>query len=301
MKKIINFLLLIGFFYITIQVFINGYLIRTSIFNALNIWFYQLLPNLFPMFLLSDFLLNYGFAYYLAIIFKKTFELLFKISGAGAYIFFMSMLSGFPSSAKYIKEGYDSHLISLEEANKLLTFTHFASPLFILGFVKHIVGLSNALLILIIHYSTNIIIGFFFRNTSSNKLNSPKTDIKSFGIVLKNSIKKSIDTLLLILGTVIFFMIINTIINNSHLPLSFKYLANLLLEMTNAINYVGKMKTSINITLIAMILSFGGLSVHFQVLSIIADSKIKYQPYLLARLIHALISGLLVFMINMLM
>ena len=49
-----------------------------------------------------------------------------------------------------------------------------------------------------------------------------------------------------------------------------------------------------------MIISFGGLCIHFQVLSII-DGKIKYQPYLLARLLHAIISGMLVFIISKLM
>ena len=40
-----------------------------------------------------------------------------------------------------------------------------------------------------------------------------------------------------------------------------------------------------------MILSFGGFSVHMQVLGIISDAKIKYKPFLLARVLHAILSG----------
>ncbi len=295
MKKIVNFLLLFFFIYITIQIFINNDNIKFCFFEAINIWYYQVLPNLLPMFMINSFLLNYGFAHFLAIIFEKPFYYLFKINGIGVYIFFMSMLSGFPSSAKYIKEVYDENLISKEEATKLLAFTHFSSPLFILGFIKSIVGFNTAIIILIVHYSTNIIIGLLFRNISESDNKKMVYNVKPFGTILKNSIKNSIDTLLLILGTIIFFMIINTIINNSNLPFIFKYFTNIFLEMTNGINYVKN-----NPILIVMILSFGGLCVHFQVLSII-DGKIKYQPYLLARLLHAFISGMLVFIISKLM
>ena len=295
MKKTVHFLTLFLFIYITIQVFIYSDNIKICILEAINIWYYQVLPNLFPMFIISSFLLNYGLAYFLSIIFEKPFNYLFKISGCGGYIFFMSMLSGFPSSAKYINDAYDNNLISKSEATKLLMFTHFGSPLFILGFIKSIVGFNSALLILIIHYSTNIIIGLLFRNMSELSHSKIKYSVKPFGIVLKNSIKNTIDTLLLILGTIIFFMIINTIISNSNLPFIFKYFANIFLEMTNGINYIQN-----NPVLITMIISFGGLCIHFQVLSII-DGKIKYQPYLSARLLHAIISGMLVFIISKLM
>lgn len=299
MKKIVNFFCLFFFIYITIQVFSNNILIKRCVYDALNIWYYQLLPNLFPMFILSSFLINYGFAYYLAFIFKKPFFYLFKINNTGVYIFFMSMLTGFPSSAKYIKDSYDEGLITEEDATKLLTFTHFASPLFILGFIRSIVGLKTALFLLIIHYSTNILIGVLFRNINGLNSDTITIKVKPFGVVLKNSIKTAFDTLFLILGTIIFFMIINTIINQSLLPISIKYIVNLFLEMTTAINYVKDFRY--NYLLIVMILSFGGLCVHFQVISIISGSKIKYQPYLLARFIHALLAGMLVFIIKMLM
>ena len=48
-------------------------------------------------------------------------------------------------------------------------------------------------------------------------------------------------------------------------------------------------------TIIGMILSFGGISVHMQVKSIISDTPIKYQPYLVARLLHSSITGLLIY------
>ena len=46
-----------------------------------------------------------------------------------------------------------------------------------------------------------------------------------------------------------------------------------------------------------MIISFGGLSVHMQIFSILSDTKIKYLPFLTARVMHAFISSFLVFIL----
>ena len=42
-----------------------------------------------------------------------------------------------------------------------------------------------------------------------------------------------------------------------------------------------------------MIISFGGLSVHLQVMSILSNTKVKYLPFLFSRIIHAILSGIL--------
>ena len=44
-----------------------------------------------------------------------------------------------------------------------------------------------------------------------------------------------------------------------------------------------------------MILSFGGLSVHMQLIGILSKSRIKYFPYLTARILHATIASILFF------
>ena len=45
--------------------------------------------------------------------------------------------------------------------------------------------------------------------------------------------------------------------------------------------------------LMTMFLSFGGLSIHLQVISQIVDIDIKYFKFLIARIYHSIISGLI--------
>lgn len=301
MKKIKSLMILIFLIYITLQTLIHSEEVIESVLTSINIWKNSIFPSLFPFFILSELLINYGLSDYMTKIFSPFMNKLFKISGRTSFIFFMSMLSGFPSSAKYTKALYEKNEINEFEATKILMFSHFSNPLFILGFVSLFLNKNICLLILIIHYTTNIIIGLIFRNyyTSIEKNIIIKRSERKFGVALGEAIKNSIDTLLLILGTITFALIINTIINQLDLNIYFKILINSFLEMSGGINYIGNSILPLNIkaVLITMILSFGGISVHFQVVSILSNTKIKYQPYLIARLLHCAISGILVFIL----
>ena len=61
------------------------------------------------------------------------------------------------------------------------------------------------------------------------------------------------------------------------------------LKCLESINLPSNLKALIAV----IILSFGGLSVHMQVITIISDTKIKYFPYFIGRIIHTAISALI--------
>ena len=119
---------------------------------------------------------------------------------------------------------------------------------------------------------------------------------KTIGSIISNSLINSINTLLLILGVVTTFLIISTIIdNNFKLSLFNKSILSGILEMTQGLKHVSLLNISnyYKAFLITGILSFGGLSVHTQIISIISDTNIKYLPFLLARLLHIIFSILI--------
>ena len=277
--------------------------IINSIRFSFEIWKSNVVPSIMPFFILSSLLINYGFVNMASNIFRPLMYI-FGINSNVSFIFVMSMLSGFPSSSKYIKNLYDNNIIDESVSTKALLFTHFSNPLFIIGTISSLLNSKKyAYLILIIHYITNIIIGIIFRNykySYSNK--SIKTNIKPdyIGNVLTKSIKESIDILLLILGSIVTFTFISTIINNMfNLSNITSSILSGILEMTQGLKYISILNISlrIKVTLMTMILSFGGLSIHLQVSSIIKDTGILYVPYLIARILHLVISGILIYFI----
>lgn len=316
MRKIIKSILIIcTLLFIVSQILVNSSSILSSVTLSLDIWKNNLFPSLFPFFVISSLLINYGFVEFVSEIFKPVMAILFRMSGNCSFVFIMSIISGIPSNAKYINELLDKNMIDIQEAEKLLIFTHFSNPLFILGTVG-VSFLSNykvGLLILIAHYISNIIIGVCIRNyhptTKDNSfslrkaiinMNNKRIKSEKFGKVLTKTLIDSINTLLLILGVITFFLIITTIINNlvNFNPI-LKSIINGLFEMTQGLSFISKLNiaTNIKIILTTMILSFGGFSCHMQVMSILSEKKIRYLPYFIARIIHALLSGLIIYLL----
>jgi len=281
-----------------------------SVLFAVNIWMYNVFPSLFPFFILSDLLVNYGLIELLSELFKN-FMRLFGLTGECAFPFFGSIISGFPSGSKYTKQLLDDNIISIEEANHLIMFTHFSNPLFIIGTIGSIL-LNNkkiGIIILISHILGNVIVGLIFRKR--NYIKKEKISIKhalskmhkkrisnknNFITILSNSIYNTIDLLILLLGIIIVFLIFSNLICkfniNDNLLLIFKGI----LEMTQGIKMVSVSDNSLLIKsiFITFFISFGGFSVHMQVSSIINGTKIKYKNFLIARIIHSIISVILV-------
>lgn len=304
MKKYSNFLIVIITLFFLIEIFTNKNLIFNTISFSLDIWVNNLIPSLFPMFILSDILITYDFVKYIPKWFINTFSYLFNIKKECTLVFFLSMLSGFPTNAKNIRKLYDMNIINGREASHMLMFTHFSNPLFILGTLS-IFFLNNknlGIIILLSHYLSNFIIGVTIRklnNISNNTVNEKEKKLY-FGPVFANAIKSSIDTLLLILGTLTCFLIISSIIINRFDLNSYNsLLIKSILEITMGLKELSLFSFS-NLTKVILsscILSFGGLSVHMQVISQLIDTDISYKYFFIGRIFQVFISLILSYFI----
>lgn len=313
-ENIIIFFILVIFIF---EILTGSRSILESVRFSIGIWSNNIFPSLFPFFVIAEIAINFGVVELLAELTKPIMQKLFKLNSAASFVWGMSLLSGFPSSAKYARELYLNGTLNEHEATKILTFSHFSNPLFILGTVS-ILFLNNkevGLLILFIHYFTNIIIGLLFRNYYPSPKENTKISLKrainsmhhkrisnknNFGQIITNSLVNSINTLLLILGVITMFLVITQVIdNNLNLNAYTQAILNGFVEMTQGLKYISLLDIPLKLKAIlsTMIISFGGFSVHLQTISILSDTKIAYLPFLTARILHATISAFLVFII----
>ena len=75
-----------------------------------------------------------------------------------------------------------------------------------------------------------------------------------------------------------------------------------LLEITMGINNLSKLNIP-NIyktILTSMTLSFGGLAIHMQVLSFITEVNLSYKKFLIARIYHSILSGIIAYILYIL-
>ncbi len=303
----------------TYEILAESNTILNAVKYSFDIWINNLFPSLFPFFVLAELLINFGFIELISELFSPVFIKLFKVNKNASFVFFMSMLTGFPSNAKYTSELINQNKLNDKEATKILMFSHFSNPLFILGTisVSFLKDYNLGITVMMCHYFSNIIIGILIRNYNKTeekvtfsfknaliKMHKKRINNKlKFGGILGNAILNSINTLLLILGIVTIFLIITTIIdNNFNLSIYSKTIISSILEMTQGLKHVSLLRVSndFKAILILAILSFGGLSVHTQIISIISQTKVKYLPFLLARILHIIISILLFLIIGLL-
>lgn len=300
-EKIGKFTFCLFCFVSIIFIFTNNKDVAEVIINATNLFLRKVFVSLFPMFIINDILINLNIPYYFYLVFNKLFLKVFKTSGLGAYVFIMSLISGTPSNAYILKELVEERSLSYEEASHFLMFTYFSNPLFLTIMLGSIFDSKTTLKIILIHYISNILIGILKRGKA------PKITHQNFqletrkrnGILIK-SINKSISTLLMILGTVTFYMLLTYIItypfqNNILLKTCFSGL----LEITNGLNNLINLNiySKIKEIIAIAIISFGGLSIHTQIKAILEDTQIKYKYFLKGRLLHTMISILLIIII----
>ena len=102
--------------------------IISSVSFAISIWKDNLLPTLFPFFMISNILINYGFIELMEEALKGFMEKAFHLPGSASFVLIGSLISGFPSSSNYINDLLINHKINEDEANYLLKFNHFSNP-----------------------------------------------------------------------------------------------------------------------------------------------------------------------------
>ena len=296
-KKLMDFTFCVFCFISLIFIFKNNKEVANVIIEAVNLFLKKVFVSLFPMFILNDILINLNIPYYFYLLFNKLFLKVFKTSGLGAYVFIMSLISGTPSNAYILKELVELEKISLEEANHFLTFTYFSNPLFLSVMLSTIFNTNVVLKIILCHYIANIIIGILIRNKAPKIANNKNILKTNWKITLTKSINKSITTLLMILGTISFYMLLTFIIT-SLLPNNclIKTIISGFLEITNGLITM----TSLNILsqikeiIASAIISFGGLSIHTQIKAILENTNMNYSYFLKGRIMQSIISVILI-------
>ena len=267
MKNILKeiFIFTIIFLYFIYIIKYNSYITEQTIYSV-NIWLNKILPTLFPTFIIVDIIYNTNLPYYI----EKYLHINF--------IYIISILSGSPSNA-YILNKYNQNI------TKILSVTKYTSPIFTYTFLKAIFNHKTAILLISLNILSNIMLKLIIK---PKNIKYKRIKQETIYTTITNSIKKNINTLITILGTIIFFntlpihLIKNNLIKGTILSI---------LEITTSLNNLLTTTLPYNIKILLTIISLStcGLCIETQIKSIINDTFINYKEYLLYRLLHTII------------
>ena len=270
-------------------------MINSSI-NALLIFREKLFPSIFPFFVLSFLFINMGYPLILNKYFKNITRKIFHLSENTTFILLMSIISGFPSGAKYIVKDYSNNYITKEEGNQLLLFTHFANPLFVLGTCGILLNSKRlAYKILICQLLANIILGILVRpkNITINKKKEVAFSTPSLISILPDAINEAMEVLIFMLGSItIFQFFTNCFLLFTNESVLFKTIFTGIMDLTSGINLVPTLSISIELKALLMLIfiTFGSLSVHLQVINAIKNTNLSYTNFFIGRILESIIA-----------
>lgn len=281
-KKNINILFNLIIFYLIFKVFFNNALFYNSIILSLKMFIYKVFPFLFIMMILNKMLISFNFPYYLNKIFKKK----------EIYIMIMSMLSGSPINAIILNDYLKNKQINEKSASITLMFTTLNNPLFLYNYFLSNFTKKDTFILMSIIYISNIIIYLIFKNKIVIDNNRNKFINYNKKNELFNNIYNSLESLIKIMGIIIFFKVITDLlfINESY----FTSLLKGLIELTTGLNSLNNFSYSLLKKIIALtIISFASLSIHMQISIILSSYKINYKYFYLSRILLIIINIIL--------
>lgn len=309
-----------------------------SSLEGLKIWWEVVFPALLPFFIASEILMGFGVVHFLGVLLEPFMRPIFRVPGTGAFVMAMGLASGYPIGAKLTTRLREQKLITRSEGERLVSFTNTADPLFMFGAVAvgffHDVSLGVTLAIA--HYAASLLTGFAMRFHDPHGESSPAIartnefflvravkamhrarlrDGRSLGTLIGDAVMNSINTLLMVGGTIIIFSVIIKIMSLIHVtavltniisfifvPLGFPVemtqpIVSGLFEITLGSQAASQFKDSVPMiyvmAIVSSIIAWSGLSVHAQVATLLSKTDIRYAPYLCARVIHGVLAGII--------
>ncbi len=255
-----------------------------------------IIPSLFPFMVCVLILMRLKF---MTPMFKFVSSFCNSVFGQSTDMFgamVLSMLGGYPIGAKLIKELYTQGKINNKTANIMMVYCVNAGPAFITLAVGVGVFSSKEIgyILLLSHIFATLInallVSKFTRNNTLITCTKEKVDLKfTDNFVLSTGDASA--SILKICAFVIVFSVINSYLVYFSKDLTiFKYMVYFT-EVTSAVTLTN------NLIFVSFLLGFAGISIWFQLFSILKDISINRLLFILGRLMHGTISAIITFLL----
>ncbi|MDD3304356.1 MAG: nucleoside recognition domain-containing protein [Clostridia bacterium] len=290
-----------------------------SVRDSVVVFLSNVLPSLFPFILFTEVVLHTNIVSLLSRIFGKITAHLFKVDKNCTSAIMIGFLCGFPMGAKTVSSLYQQNKISRRDAKVLLSFVNNCNPAFILSTIGIAIfyQLQIGIILLISHIISSILIGIVYSriyhndiiHENSNILNTfnknsieTKKNMTSFEI-LKLSILNTFKTLANILGFIIIFNLLFTILSTFLLRIntndSILAFISSLFEVTKGCSNLNSLNvaTNLRILLVSFALGFSGFCIICQVYSTVCNLKFKLKDIIIPKIFHSIISMIITYIL----
>jgi sporulation integral membrane protein YlbJ len=232
----------------------------------------------------------------------------------------MSVISGYPVGAKTISDLKEKGVIADTESVRASALCSTSSPVFLIGSVGSIMFRDSrfGLLLFFSHLITAILIGvifsFYKRKDKPIKTSTLAVNSTKINNVLYESAYSSVISVLVVGGIITIFYLLTEVLFSLGVLSPFIKLLTIILqneqlaksiilglfECTKGLSTLATLPINIlTLPIASFICSFGGLSVIAQSVAYLKKAKIKTAPFILSKIISAVISFLVALLLSL--
>lgn len=257
--------------------------------EGINLWSSSVLPAMLPFFICVNFMTGIG---------------LTALLPAKIFPFAMSALSGYPIGAKVVGDMCRSGIIDVNDAKKLVSYCCTSGPVFMVGAVgtEMLDSQMAGYVIAVSHYAGALLNGIVFSGfrCKSSDLRLPEWHIEECGILekLTGAIFISFKSMAVILAYIMFFMFLMELLELTSVfdIIEDKHIQSLLrgiIEMTVGCSSLPHQSLTSDCVLASVIISWGGLSILGQCMSMLTDTGIKPGYLVMIKFTHSIFAGII--------
>ncbi len=274
--------------------------------SGILLWFNTVLPTLLPFIILSNLLLRTPAIDWIANFTAPFMCRFFHVSSYGAFAILTGFLCGYPMGSKVTADLLKHNYISKNEGQYLLSFCNNTSPMFIISYIvwQNLQNSDLTLPVLFILMLSPIFCSFFFRRFHQIPFKT-STSVHPFSKVhygsetLENLIDKCImdgfETITKVGGYIMLFSILIALIE--YIPYHSVLITSIILpslEITTGIKILcsAPIRPNTQIAFVLALTAFGGWCSVAQTKSMIHGTGLSILPYIIEKLITALVTSL---------
>lgn len=277
-----------------------------------------LIPSLFPLMALAEFLSEYGIFDRLAFIISPLCKKAFKLPPAAGGAIILSMVGGFPVGAACCASLYSRGSISRTQACRMMRFAVGAGPAFVIfalgqNMLKNTASGIALYIAQILSQLTILIVGALFVKEEVVNTAQRKKAKGNFTDTLIHSCFKASDSMLKLCAVVVLFSAFMGVLSDTGLSDLLSRLFNLMFipkPVADSLLYaltevsagcLNAVQNGAPLEFIAFAVGFGGLSVHFQIFALLTELDFSKLDFMLHRLLGGTLCALYTFVMKLLL
>ena len=265
-----------------------------SVFEGVSLWAVAVLPATLPFFFLAEIFTTLGIFRRLARAASPLARRVFRVSGTGACVALLSVVSGYPVGARTLGELAKTGKAHPSENFRIACIATTSGPAFLVGAVgcgmyadpkigwilwfSHLIGIFSVSALL------------FCRARPPQKSLPPvrRTDLSS-------ALSGAVLSVLCVGGAIAIFFAFGQMVSDLLAPFSLPPIAcgviRGLIEMTAGCGALAKIGSPLAVALSAFLVTFGGSCVLMQQLIFLRQAKVKTLPFLGVKLLQGIVAG----------